>query len=64
MESIFLSDAEYEQLASQTEELIVQLDGLPYPKVKEDMHQLMQNFDVLHREALTRLFKEMKSIIA
>ncbi len=59
MESIFLSDAEYEQLASQTEELITQLDELPYPKVKEDMHQLLQNFDALHREALTRLFKEI-----
>ena len=59
MESIFLSDTEYEQLASQTEELIAQLDALPYPKVKDDVHQLLQNFDVLHREALTRLFKEI-----
>lgn len=59
MESIFLSDTEYEQLASQTEELITHLDALPYPKVKDDVHQLLQNFDVLHREALTRLFKEI-----
>jgi 3-phenylpropionate/trans-cinnamate dioxygenase ferredoxin subunit len=59
MESIFLSDTEYEQLASQTEGLIAQLDALPYPKVKDDVHQLLQNFDVLHREALTRLFKEI-----
>jgi len=59
MESIFLSDTEYEQLASQTEQLITQLDELPYPKVKEDVHELLQNFDVLHREALTRLFKEI-----
>jgi len=59
MESIFLSDTEYEELASHTEQLITQLDELPYPKVKEDMQQLLQNFDVLHREALTRLFKEI-----
>jgi nitrite reductase/ring-hydroxylating ferredoxin subunit len=59
MENIFLSDTEYEQLASQTESLVAQVDGLPYPKVKDDMHELLQNFDMLHREALTRLFKEI-----
>lgn len=59
MQSIFLSDIEYEQLASQTEELIAQIDHLPYPKVKDDIHLLLQNFDMLHREALTRLFKEI-----
>ncbi len=59
MESIFLPDQEYEQLASQTEDLIAQIDNLPYPKVKEEVHELLQNFDMLHREALTRLFKEI-----
>ena len=53
MESIFLSDAQYEELASDTEQLIAKLDELPYPKVKDDIHQLLQNIDVLHREALT-----------
>jgi 3-phenylpropionate/trans-cinnamate dioxygenase ferredoxin subunit len=59
MESIFLPDNEYEQLASQTEDMIAQVDDLPYPKVKDDVHELLQNFDMLHREALTRLFKEI-----
>ncbi len=59
MDRIFLTDTEYEQLASQTEDQIVQLDDLPYPKVKGDMHHLLQNLDMLHREALTRLFKEI-----
>jgi nitrite reductase/ring-hydroxylating ferredoxin subunit len=59
MESIFLTDTDYEQLASQTEELMAQVDHLPYPKVKDDIHELLQNFDMLHREALTRLFKEI-----
>lgn len=59
MQSIFLPDSEYEQLASQTEELLAQVDHLPYPKVKDDVHELLQNFDMLHREALTRLFKEI-----
>jgi len=59
MERIFLSDTDYEHLASQTEAMIVGVDNLPYPKVKDDMHQLLQNFDMLHREALTRLFKEI-----
>ncbi len=59
MQSIFIPDTEYEQLANQTEELIAQVDHLPYPKVKDDIHELLQNFDMLHREALTRLFKEI-----
>ncbi|MEO5674174.1 MAG: Rieske 2Fe-2S domain-containing protein [Chitinophagales bacterium] len=59
MENIFLTDTEYEQLASQTEDLIAQVEDLPYPKVKDDFQQLLQNFDMLHREALTRLFKEI-----
>lgn len=59
MENIFLTDTEYEQLASQTEDLIAQIEDLPYPKVKDDFQQLLQNFDMLHREALTRLFKEI-----
>lgn len=59
MQSIFLSDNEYEQLAARTEELVMQVDHLPYPKVKDEVHDLLQNFDMLHREALTRLFKEI-----
>ena len=59
MENIFLSDEDYEQLASQTEDLIAKVDDLPYPKVKDDVQDLLQNFDMLHREALTRLFKEV-----
>lgn len=59
MENIFLSDTEYEHLATQTENLIAQVDNLPYPKVKDDVQDLLQNFDMLHREALTRLFKEI-----
>ncbi len=59
MEGIFLSDAEYDHLASQTEHLIALVDDLPYPKVKEDFQELLKNIDMLHREALTRLFKEI-----
>lgn len=59
MDNIFISDVQYEQLASKTEELIAGLDNIPYPNVKEDIHQLLQNFDMMHREALTRLFKEV-----
>ena len=59
MESIFLPDTEYERLATQTQDLVTQIDNLPYPKVKDDVHELLQNFDMLHREALTRLFKEI-----
>ncbi len=59
MESIFLPDKAYEQLASQTLGLVEQIDNMPHPKAKDDVHKLLQNFDMLHREALTRLFKEI-----
>lgn len=59
MESIFLSDNDYEMLASETERMVAQIEELPYPKVKDDLHDLLQGFDMLHREALTRLFKEI-----
>lgn len=59
MQSIFLSDTQYEELTSQTEVLLAELDNLPHPKVKDDLQQLLQNFDMMHREALTRLFKEI-----
>ncbi len=59
MKSIFLSDTEYEKVAARAEAMVEELDGLPYPKVKENMHELLRHFDMLHREALTRLFKEI-----
>lgn len=59
MENIFLTDKDYEELVAQTEELVAKVDELPYPKVKDDVHQLLQHFDMMHREALTRLFKEI-----
>ena len=59
MQEVFLSDTEYERVAAQTQELLAQLEETPYPKVKEDMQQLLQSFDLLHREALTRLFREI-----
>lgn len=59
MENIFLSDTDYEDLVGQTENLVRKVDDLPYPKVKDDVHELLQNFDMVHREALTRLFKEI-----
>jgi nitrite reductase/ring-hydroxylating ferredoxin subunit len=59
MESIFISDNEYEQLATQTQDLITTIGDLPYPKVKDDVLEMLQSFDMLHREALTRLFKEI-----
>jgi nitrite reductase/ring-hydroxylating ferredoxin subunit len=59
MENIFLSDADYEQLAAQTQDLIGKIDNLPFPNVKDDVNDLLANFDMLHREALTRLFKEI-----
>jgi hypothetical protein len=58
MKSIFISDIEYEQVAARAEAMIAELEMLPYPRVKEEMHELLQHFDMLHREALTRLFKK------
>ncbi len=59
MENIFLSDTDYEVLVARTEAMVKKMDELPYPKVKDDVNELLQNFDMMHREALTRLFKEI-----
>ena len=52
-----ITDAEYEQLALHVQELIEKVEGLPFPKVRDDVFDLLQGFDALHREALARLLQ-------
>ena len=54
---IHLTDAEYEQVTLRVRELIDQLEELPYPNVRDDVFDLLQGFDALHREALARLLQ-------
>lgn len=54
---IHLTDAEYEQVTLHVRELIDQLEKLPFPNVRDDVFDLLQGFDALHREALARLLQ-------
>ncbi len=50
-----LSDADFEKLTEHIERLLKNVEDLPLPKVREDIFELLNCLDFLHREALTRL---------
>ncbi len=50
-----LSDAEHNQLVLRVGELVSQLEQLEPPEVREQVMELVQSLDLLHREALYRL---------
>lgn len=52
-----LDDPNFEKLTEYIQELLEQVEGLPYPKVQADTYELLNCMDLLHREALTRLIE-------
>ena len=50
-----INDADYAQLTEHIQGLLANVEELPFPKVKEEMFDLLHCLDLLHREALTRL---------
>jgi len=57
MNHVFYSDTEYNDLAQKTHRLIEEAEQLPDSYSKEMVFTLLENFDMLHREALSRLLK-------
>ncbi|MEO6132457.1 MAG: Rieske (2Fe-2S) protein [Saprospiraceae bacterium] len=57
MNHILLSDIEYQDLAVKTQQLIDEADQLPESYAKEIIFTLLEKFDLLHRESLSRLLK-------
>ena len=50
-----LNDADFEKLTEHIEGLLQKFEDLPLPKVREDIFELLNCLDFLHREALTWL---------
>lgn len=57
MNHVLYSDAQYNDLAQKTQQLIEEAEQLPDSYAKEIVFTLLENFDMLHREALSRLLK-------
>ena len=52
-----LDDPNFEKLTEHIQELLEQVEALPYPKVQTDTYELLNCMDLLHREALMRLIE-------
>ena len=50
-----LDDANFEKLTEHIQRLLEQVETLPLPKLQQDIFELLNCMDLLHREALTRL---------
>ncbi len=57
MNHVYYSDTQYNDLAQKTQQLIEEAEQLPESYSKEIVFTLLENFDMLHREALSRLLK-------
>ena len=57
MNHVYYSDTQYNDLAQKTQRLIEEAEQLPESYSKEMVFILLENFDMLHREALSRLLK-------
>lgn len=57
MNHIYYSDTQYNDLAQKTQQLIEEAEQLPDSYSKEIVFTILENFDMLHREALSRLLK-------
>lgn len=57
MNHVHYSDNQYHDLALKTQQLIDEAEKLPESYSKELVFTMLENFDMLHREALSRLLK-------
>ncbi len=56
----FMTNAEWSELLGQADALLLQMEELPYPNVKEQVFALLGTIDTIHREALRRLVRLFK----
>jgi nitrite reductase/ring-hydroxylating ferredoxin subunit len=55
MKQVYYNTKEFKEMLSVLEDLINQAEKLPYPQVRELTTSILQHFDLVHREALTRM---------
>ena len=60
MEKVYYSDKEYEQMLRTLGEVTDKLHSIYDVDIKEMVTDLMQHIDVIHREALSRLWSVME----
>jgi len=56
----FMSNDEWQDLLSDVNELVQEMEDLPFPQVKERVFLLLAGIDTIHREALRRLVRLFK----
>ena len=56
----FMTNEEWDDLLSDVNALVQEMDDLPYPQVKEKVFELLAGVDAIHREALRRLVRLFK----
>lgn len=50
-----ISEAEFRAIAKSLDEMVRNFETLPFPEIREQVFELLQAVDALHRSALTRL---------
>lgn len=54
MDPILCQDEEYREALRQLDELMQEMEAIPFPQIKDLFLTILQYFDVLHREPLSR----------
>ena len=52
---VYYSDKEYEQILLRLGQMVDDIDKIEDPMTKDLVHDLLQHFDVVHREAISRM---------
>lgn len=55
MNPVYYNDEEYQEILAYLNQLTTKAENLPYPQAKELTTELLQYFDLVHREALARM---------
>lgn len=55
MKQVYYNNKEFKEILSILEDLINKAENLPYPQARDLSTSILQHFDLIHREALTRM---------
>jgi nitrite reductase/ring-hydroxylating ferredoxin subunit len=57
-----LNDTDFADLTEHIRDLLEKFEGLPFPNVKEDVFELLNCLDFLHRETLSRMLERIEMV--
>ncbi|MDX1522598.1 MAG: Rieske (2Fe-2S) protein [Anaerolineae bacterium] len=55
-----LTDADFAGLTQHIQELLAKAEALPFPNVQEDLFELLNSLDLLHREVFSRMLERVE----